>query len=106
VEATQSTASTLGRICNYALAIEGFHVLRVADDLSLVLVSRAHSQLVHRASPECRRYLQRAVLGGDTNKLPRLFADDILIVHSDGTTDSKANFLGAISSRRLKMRYY
>jgi len=31
---------TLGRICNYALAVEGFHGLRLADDLSFVLVSR------------------------------------------------------------------
>ena len=47
-----------------------------------------------------------AVLRGDANKLARLFADDILIVHSDGATDTKANFLDAISSRRLKMRSY
>ena len=47
-----------------------------------------------------------AVLRGDADKLARLFADDILIVHSDGTTDSKTNFLDAISSRRLKMRSY
>ena len=49
---------------------------------------------------------REAVLRGDANKLARLFADDILIVHSDGTTDSKTNFLDAISSRRLKMRSY
>jgi hypothetical protein len=47
---------------------------------------------------------REAVLRGDANKLARLFAGDILIVHSDGTTDTKANFLDAISSRRLKMR--
>ena len=49
---------------------------------------------------------REAVLRGDANKLARLFADDILIVHSDGTTDSKTNFLDAISSGRLKMRSY
>ena len=47
-----------------------------------------------------------AVLRGDADKLARLFADDILIVHSDGTTDTNANFLDAISSGRLKMRSY
>ena len=49
---------------------------------------------------------REALLRGDANKLARLFADDILIVHSDGTTDTKANFLDAISSRRLKIRSY
>jgi len=49
---------------------------------------------------------REAVLRGDANKLARLFADDILIVHSDGKTDTKANFLDAISSGRLKMRSY
>jgi uncharacterized protein (TIGR02246 family) len=49
---------------------------------------------------------REAVLRGDANKLARLFADDILIVHSDGTTDTNANFLDAISSGRLKMRSY
>jgi uncharacterized protein (TIGR02246 family) len=47
-----------------------------------------------------------AVLRGDASKLARIFADDILIVHSDGGTDSKANFLDAISSGRLKMTSY
>lgn len=49
---------------------------------------------------------REAVLSGDTNKLATVFADDILIVHSDGTTDTKANFLDAISSGRLKMQSY
>ncbi len=47
-----------------------------------------------------------AVLRGDAAKLAIIFADDILIVHSDGATDSKANFLDAISSGRLKMTSY
>ena len=49
---------------------------------------------------------REAVLRGDTNKLARLFEDDVLIVHSDGTIDTKANFLDAISSGRLKMRSF
>jgi uncharacterized protein (TIGR02246 family) len=47
-----------------------------------------------------------AVLRGDAAKLAIIFADDILIVHSDGGTDSKANFLDAISSGRLKLTSY
>ena len=47
-----------------------------------------------------------AVLRGDAAKLAIIFADDVLIVHSDGATDSKANFLDAISSGRLKMMSY
>ncbi len=35
-----------------------------------------------------------------------LFADDVLIVHSDGTTDTKSNFVEALSSGRLKMKSY
>lgn len=49
---------------------------------------------------------RNAVLHGDAAKLAMIFADDILIVHSDGGTDSKANFLDAISSGRLKMTSY
>lgn len=47
-----------------------------------------------------------AVLHGDAVKLASIFADDILIVHSDGGTDSKMNFLNAISSGRLKLTSY
>ncbi len=47
-----------------------------------------------------------AVLRGDAAKLAILFADDILIVHSDGGTDTKVKFLDAISSGRLKMTSY
>ena len=49
---------------------------------------------------------REAILRADTNKLARLFADDVLIIHSDGATDTKANFLDAISSGRLKMRSF
>jgi len=49
---------------------------------------------------------REAVLRGDAAKLAIIFADDILIVHSDGGTDSKTNFLDAISSGRLKMTSY
>ncbi len=47
-----------------------------------------------------------AVLRGDAAKLAIIFAQDILIVHSDGGTDTKANFLDAISSGRLKLTSY
>jgi uncharacterized protein (TIGR02246 family) len=47
-----------------------------------------------------------AVLHGDAAKLAAIFADDILIVHSDGGTDTKVNFLDAISSGRLKLTSY
>jgi uncharacterized protein (TIGR02246 family) len=43
---------------------------------------------------------------GDTAKLANIFADDIIIVHSDGERDTKANFLDAISSGRLKLTSY
>jgi ketosteroid isomerase-like protein len=49
---------------------------------------------------------RNAVLHGDTAKLARIFADDIIIVHSDGGRDTKANFLDAISSGRLKLTSY
>ena len=49
---------------------------------------------------------REAVLHGDAKALATLLADDILIVHSDGTTDTKLNFLDAIGSGRLKMRSY
>ena len=49
---------------------------------------------------------RRAVLQGDAAKLGIIFADDILIVHSDGGTDTKVNFLDAISSGRLKLTSY
>ena len=49
---------------------------------------------------------REAVLTGNTSRLATIFADDILIIHSDGTTDTKANFLEAISSGRLKMESY
>ena len=47
-----------------------------------------------------------AVLHTDTAKLAIIFADDILIVHSDGGRDTKANFLDAIASGRLEMTSY
>jgi hypothetical protein len=47
-----------------------------------------------------------AVLHGDGVKLAAMFADEILIVHSDGTTDTKKNFVDAISSGRLKLTSY
>jgi ketosteroid isomerase-like protein len=47
-----------------------------------------------------------AVLHGDSATLATIFTDDILIVHSDGTKDTKANFLDAISSGRLKLISY
>jgi uncharacterized protein (TIGR02246 family) len=47
-----------------------------------------------------------AVLRGDGGKLADIFADDIIIVHSDGTTDTGANFIDAVSSGRLKLNTY
>ena len=49
---------------------------------------------------------REAVVRGDVGKLAAVFADDVLIIHSDGTRDTKANFLNAISSGRLKMQTY
>jgi len=49
---------------------------------------------------------QAAVLHADVRALDAILADDILIVHSDGGTDNKKNFLDAISSGRLKMRSF
>jgi uncharacterized protein (TIGR02246 family) len=49
---------------------------------------------------------RRAVVNGDATKLGALFSDDLVIVHSDGRMDTKANFLDAISSGRLKMTSY
>jgi uncharacterized protein (TIGR02246 family) len=49
---------------------------------------------------------RNAVLHGDTARLASIFADDIMIVHSDGGRDTKANFLDAISSGRLKLTSY
>ena len=61
----------------------------------------AQAQILHTDAE-----YREAVLHGDAAKLAIIFADDILIVHSDGGTDSKANFLDAISSGRLKMTSY
>src|SRR5947209_15777467 len=47
-----------------------------------------------------------AVLQGDATRLATIFADDIVIVHSDGEKDTKENFLDAIASGRLKMISY
>jgi ketosteroid isomerase-like protein len=49
---------------------------------------------------------RNAVISGDAGKLANLLAGDILIVHSDGGTDTKVNFLDAISSRRLRLTSY
>jgi len=49
---------------------------------------------------------QKAVLAADAMSLSKIFDDDVLIIHSDGTTDNKGGFIGAISSGRLKMSTY
>src|SRR5258708_5622921 len=49
---------------------------------------------------------QRAVLTSDAMGLAKIFEDDVLIIHSDGTIDNKANFISAMSSGRLKMLTY
>ena len=87
-----------------------------ATILLTLLASRLSCQAIHQpSSPEMGAKLQildadaqyrNAVLHGDTAKLAIIFADEILIVHSDGDTDTKANFLDAISSGRLKLTSY
>lgn len=87
-----------------------------ATILLALLASRLSCQALHQpSSPEMDAKAQildadaqyrDAVLRGDAAKLASIFADDILIVHSDGGTDSKANFLDAIASGRLKMTSY
>ena len=49
---------------------------------------------------------REAVVRGDVDRLATVFADNVLIIHSDGTTDTKVNFLNAISSGRLRMQSY
>ena len=49
---------------------------------------------------------RNATLKADVRVLNALLSDDIVIVHSDGETDNKKNFLNAISSGRLRMQSY
>ena len=49
---------------------------------------------------------QKAVLAADATRLSKIFDDDVVIIHSDGTTDNKGGFISAISSGRLKMLTY
>ena len=44
-----------------------------------------------------------ALLNADAAKLANIMADEILIVHSDGGKDTKANFIDAIATGRLKL---
>jgi ketosteroid isomerase-like protein len=76
----------LGLLCALAWAASG----QPADKKQAVLAADA----AYRA----------AVLRSDTAALAAIFADDGVIVHSDGTTDNRANFLDAISSVRLKLQ--
>jgi len=47
-----------------------------------------------------------AILRADVTALAAIMNEDILIVHSDGGVDNRANFLEAISSGRLKLQSY
>jgi ketosteroid isomerase-like protein len=99
--------SPLGRTCNYALVVvlKGFTLFVWL----IICLSRSSPGQPTGAKDEVLKVdaiYREAVLRSDANALARVFADDILIVHSDGTTDTKANFLDAISSGRLKMRSY
>jgi hypothetical protein len=49
---------------------------------------------------------QGAILRSDIEALKTMLREEIVIVHSDGTTDNRANFLESISSGRLKLRSY
>ena len=42
-----------------------------------------------------------AMLNADTGALDRLLADDLVYTHSDGSSDSKTQYLGAIRSGAL-----
>jgi uncharacterized protein (TIGR02246 family) len=74
------------------------------------------SQTVHRPSSpeidpkaellETDAAYRDAVLHCDAAKLATIFADDIIIVHSDGGRDTKANFLDAIATGRLRLALY
>jgi ketosteroid isomerase-like protein len=47
-----------------------------------------------------------AILQADIESLTTILKEDLVIVHSDGTTDNRANFLDAISSGRLRLQSY
>lgn len=49
---------------------------------------------------------REAVLRADVETLKSILKEDLIIVHSDGDRDTRANFLNAISSGRLKMQSY
>ncbi|MGA2881381.1 MAG: nuclear transport factor 2 family protein [Bryobacteraceae bacterium] len=74
----------------------------------LLLVSAAHGQ----SGDQKKEVLQAdaayrdAILRGDVAVLAAIMNEDIVIVHSDGTADDRANFLEAISSGRLKLQSY
>jgi ketosteroid isomerase-like protein len=73
-----------------------------SNDLSQQGATRSDANAILQTDAAYRE----AVLKADTESLKNLLANDIVIVHSDGTTDTRTNFLDAIASGRLKMRSY
>ena len=49
---------------------------------------------------------REAVLRSDVRGLMSIMREDVVIVHSDGTRDSRAVFLDSFSSGRLRMQSY
>ncbi len=49
---------------------------------------------------------REAVLKADIETLKSILHEEIIIVHSDGDTDHRANFLESISSGRLRLQSY
>jgi uncharacterized protein (TIGR02246 family) len=85
--------------------------LRLAALLSMLASSIFSAQPSSRATDEEQilktdSAYREGLLHSDVKVLAELFADDVVIVHSDGGVDNKKNFLDAIASGRLKLRSY
>jgi uncharacterized protein (TIGR02246 family) len=85
--------------------------LRLAALLSMLASSIFSAQPSSRAADEEQilktdSAYREGILRSDVKALAALFADDVVIVHSDGGVDNKKNFLDAIASGRLKLRSY
>jgi uncharacterized protein (TIGR02246 family) len=78
--------------------------------LLMVLPSPALGQMADRnakAEREVRQLegeLREAWLRGDTSTLERLLADDWKIIHTNGREQTKAQFIDAIKSGRVKFK--
>ena len=85
--------------------------LLLAALLSILASSIVSAQPSSRATDEEQilktdSAYREGILRSDVKTLAELFADDVVIVHSDGGVDNKKNFLDAIASGRLKLRSY